>query len=102
MKKTLLLSLLALATTTWAQKQAPEPVYPLPTPQQVEWQKMEVYAFAHFGMNTMRDMEWSNGEVPPSTFCPAQVDVGQWVSTLKKAGLKQIIITTKHHDGFCL
>lgn len=102
MKKFFLLSLLFVATVASAQDTAPAPVYPVPTKQQVEWQKMETYSFAHFGMNTMSNKEWGTGELSPQTFNPTRLDCNQWVSTLKKAGLKGVIITAKHHDGFCL
>ncbi len=74
----------------------------VPSPQQLEWQEMELTAFLHFGINTFTGNEWGSGYDNPNLFNPTELDCEQWVRTLKEGGFKMAILTAKHHDGFCL
>jgi len=74
----------------------------IPSKRQFEWQKLELTAFIHFGINTFDEVEWGQKEVDISKFNPKEINVKQWVSVLKEAGFKLVILTAKHHDGFCL
>ncbi len=74
----------------------------IPSDRQLKWFEMERYAFVHFGMNTYTDREWGDGTEPESIFNPEKLDCDQWVSAIKAGGLRGLILTAKHHDGFCL
>ena len=80
----------------------PEPFGATPSPQQLEWQSMETNMFVHFGPNTFSGAEWGDGTESEDSFNPSSLDCSQWVSVARAAGFKGIIITAKHHDGFCL
>lgn len=74
----------------------------IPSQRQYDWQRLEFYGFIHFGMNTITNREWGLGHEDLSLFNPEQLDAAMWVSILKRSGMKAVILTCKHHDGFCL
>ena len=80
----------------------PDPVLPLPSPEQLAWQTQELSAFFHFGINTFSGKEQGDGTDSPALFNPSALDATQWMATLRGAGFRQAMLSVKHHDGFCL
>ena len=88
--------------TSCSDNKPPEPFGALPSQRQLAWHEMEYYMFVHFTVNTFTDKEWGYGDEAESVFNPSELDCRQWARVAKEAGMKGIIITAKHHDGFCL
>lgn len=102
MKKTFLISLFVLAIVSCKNVAPPKEYGSVPTEAQMQWQETEMYAFIHFSINTFTDIEWGYGDKDPKLFSPTELDCRQWARVCKEAGFKGIIVTAKHHDGFCL
>lgn len=73
-----------------------------PSKRQLDWFDMGFYAFIHYGVNTYTGREWGTGDEPEEIFNPTNLDCDQWVEAIKSAGMKAMVLTAKHHDGFCL
>jgi alpha-L-fucosidase len=102
MRKSFVAVLISFVAISCKNVQEVAPFGTVPTPQQVEWQKMEYNMFMHFGPNTFTGVEWGSGQEKEELFNPTAMDCSQWTQIAKAAGMKGVIITAKHHDGFCL
>ena len=98
----LIIAALAVVLSSCSQTGPPEPFGPLPSERQLAWHELEYYMFVHFTVNTFTDKEWGYGDEKEAVFNPSALDCHQWAKTASEAGMKGIIITAKHHDGFCL
>ncbi|CAD0007395.1 alpha-L-fucosidase [Flavobacterium chungangense] len=97
-----LLTFLSWIVSAYSQVKAPEAYGPAPSQNQMKWQEMEYYGFIHLSVNTYTDMSWGKGDEDPKIFNPTNLDCRQWVRICKEAGMTGVILTAKHHSGFCL
>lgn len=95
-------ALAAACAQPHSRESAPAPLEPRPSPRQLAWHELEYYGFVHFNMNTFTGREWGEGTESPDLFQPSALDCRQWARVAKAAGMKGLILTAKHHDGFCL
>ena len=102
MSKATLITLATTAILAACSAPEPKPFGPVPTEAQLAWQRMEVNMFCHFGPNTFTGAEWGSGAESETVFAPTALDCRQWVDVASQAGMGGIILTAKHHDGFCL
>jgi len=102
MKKILNFLICIAVISSCSNEGPPEPCGPVPSDRQLAWHQMEYYMFVHFTVNTFTDKEWGYGDEAEKVFNPSELNCRQWALIASKAGMKGIIITAKHHDGFCL
>src|SRR5688572_4171867 len=102
MNKILLLTCILIVSCSSDKVSPPIAEGPVPSSAQLAWHEMEITGFIHFTINTFTDREWGNGDEKTALFNPSDLDADQWIRTLKQAGCKCVILTCKHHDGFCL
>ncbi len=93
--------MLALLSATIA-AEPPKPFGPVPSERQLRWHQLQFYCFIHFTVNTFTDKEWGYGDEPETVFAPTKFDANQIARTAKEAGMRGLVLTCKHHDGFCL
>ncbi len=102
MSKILPITIILILLLSCSEVKPPEPFGPVPSERQLAWHELEYYMFVHFTVNTFTDKEWGYGDEDESVFNPSELNCRQWARTARDAGMKGIIITAKHHDGFCL
>jgi alpha-L-fucosidase len=96
------IAFLAATIFAGAAAEPPAPYGPVPSTRQLKWEQMEFIGFLHFGVNTFTDREWGNGDEDSKIFAPTNFNANQIARTARAAGMKELILTCKHHDGFCL
>lgn len=102
MRNNIIITSFFLFASILAKGQAIKPIYPIPSAKQIAWQELRYYGFVHFNMNTFTNVEWGEGKEDPKLFNPSALDCNQWARIAKAAGMKGLILTAKHHDGFAL